>query len=64
MRACAQSAAVAAIVGALPSAPPVVAAWPSQNEVLSVRYLPPADAAKFLKSALYGDISMVYVLGH
>jgi len=38
------SAPVAAVVGGLPSAPPVVAAWPSQNEVLSVRYLPPADA--------------------
>jgi len=39
-----QSFSVSATLGAVPSAPPVVAAWPSQNEIISVRYLPPANA--------------------
>lgn len=39
-----QSQAVSAVMGAVPSAPPVVAAWPSQNDIISVRYLPPANA--------------------
>ena len=38
------SQAASAVMGARPSAPPVVAAWPSQNEIISVRYLPPANA--------------------
>ena len=40
----AKSNSTSIMVGMRPSAPPVVAAWPSQNEILSVRYLPPADA--------------------
>jgi len=39
-----QSTSVSAIMSAVPAAPTIIAAWPSQNEILSVRYLPPLDA--------------------